>query len=1191
MGRLTLNAAQRALDGDGAPVSAARLCVYVAGSDIQSPIFEDFHLTQIQANPLIADDEGYFAPIHLIDGSYRVVVETAQGRVLSDDDMVSVVTQLQSGTAAGGFSFATLTDLLTDTALTYTAAQPDTVVPGDLVQVQVPGLLYEVAPEAEVAAHATTATASPVKFFETGRVFSSLERLQAAVARGVSYDVQAVVIAGGQFYRFADDGNTDLPGLTGWVAATAQDEVRLSGIETDIAGLQTEVSGLSGLQIEVSAAETAAATAVTAAEGARDTALGYANSAATQAAGAAASETAAAASETVAATSASAAAASETAAAASASVAAASETAAAASASAAAASETAASLSEAAAAGSATAASTSEAAATGGATAAQSAQIAAEAARDTAQGDAAAAAASETTATSQAATAMAQAAAAAGSAATAATEADMAATAALAAGRPLFDTVAAGEAGTVAGAYFLVYTNPGLDLYHNVGGSGILQGPILTPPTAYADVAALQAAPGTHPAGTILTTQREGYAYQVADPGATDHDVTVGALKLYVQPTGGAVWDAQWFDIADDATRVQAAIDWAITRTAMGMAYKVMVVGVYTMHKPITLARLHSSGTSWDFVSVTVEAPAAAYLNNKKTVWKFTDLNAPGVVIHRGRKVTFRNISIVGSANNLLLPSYQDLLERNSWWNVNGARDEQFSPHVGVSFDHFDSALAPGSRYPYYDGSTPGVPDHYTNRSGGTTQTLFEDCEIQGWVVGRLDAGSDIQLGDSIVFRDCNLSYNGVAWVPSESQNRGNALIECHGKGFDVLVSTGRYGAGSGALNRVQGGVYVYGHSLVEGNVDTGDGSFEGVYVESTWALGHIDGRHGFTFSRCQIKLVDGLELGLPEVDLHLTGTGRVNFNGGYIGKNRNLPFRLRMEGYCNIDGTVLDELPFFTDYTTQNIQHVPLRASGGIASTQYLGNINSVLSNPKPGVGARIIFGDTIWSSASEWSFIYGGGGTVTITGNGTATVSGMDTDTVMVGDEIGVLTGWTGLNNENEPTTFRNVGIGRVTDVSGGVVTLGGVPISFTDGTYQFYTFRIPLMRLHSFGDLAAGSSVIANVGPTVSWQVGDWIRAEGLPVYARVTAVNGTELTVSKPATQTRQGAELYDALVTLTYKLAKNPPGTGSYPAGSFVTNVAPTIDANNMVLQGWICTEGGTPGVWHPVYQSVTSPAA
>lgn len=51
----------------------------------------------------------------------------------------------------------------------------------------------------------------------TSRVrFSSQSELKAMVATGRAFNADSVVVAGGTFYKFANDGNTDITGLTGW---------------------------------------------------------------------------------------------------------------------------------------------------------------------------------------------------------------------------------------------------------------------------------------------------------------------------------------------------------------------------------------------------------------------------------------------------------------------------------------------------------------------------------------------------------------------------------------------------------------------------------------------------------------------------------------------------------------------------------------------------------------------------------------------------------------------------------------------------------------------------------------------------------------------------------------------------------------------------------------------------------------
>jgi hypothetical protein len=70
--------------------------------------------------------------------------------------------------------------------------------------------------------------------------------------------------------------------------------------------------------------------------------------------------------------------------------------------------------------------------------------------------------------------------------------------------------------------------------------------------------------------GDYLTTLAEGYAYEVAASGATDHDLaTAGGVKLYVQPVDGALPVPAFGSIglgADDTAKFQAALDAALAR-------------------------------------------------------------------------------------------------------------------------------------------------------------------------------------------------------------------------------------------------------------------------------------------------------------------------------------------------------------------------------------------------------------------------------------------------------------------------------------------------------------------------------------------------------------------------------------------------------------------------------------------------
>lgn len=60
--------------------------------------------------------------------------------------------------------------------------------------------------------------------------------------------------------------------------------------------------------------------------------------------------------------------------------------------------------------------------------------------------------------------------------------------------------------------------------------------------------------------------------------------------------------------------------------------------------------------------------------------------------------------------------------------------------------------------------------------------------------------------------------------------------------------------------------------------------------------------------------------------------------------------------------------------------------------------------------------------------------------------------------------------------------------------------------------------------------------------------------------------------------------------VTKYTASNPPSSGIWETGDIIYNSTPSVDTNNMILLGWICITGGSPGTWQPMYVSAVSPA-
>lgn len=125
MGLLTLQAARQARDGAGQPVAAATLEIYHAGRDVHAVLYSDFHLTNLQENPVRADATGKFPDVYLVDGNYRLVIRDPEGRQLhrEEDFLVATIVGTGGGGATGSAyitkDFPTVQAVFADTTMTY----------------------------------------------------------------------------------------------------------------------------------------------------------------------------------------------------------------------------------------------------------------------------------------------------------------------------------------------------------------------------------------------------------------------------------------------------------------------------------------------------------------------------------------------------------------------------------------------------------------------------------------------------------------------------------------------------------------------------------------------------------------------------------------------------------------------------------------------------------------------------------------------------------------------------------------------------------------------------------------------------------------------------------------------------------------------------------------------------------------
>ncbi|MDF0596233.1 right-handed parallel beta-helix repeat-containing protein [Psychromarinibacter halotolerans] len=122
-------------------VPFARLSVYIAGTDTLAQLFRDADLTAMLSNPLRADDTGTFERCFLVDGDYRVVIQTRKGDPILQTGDIAI--RSDSGDVVR--SFRRMSDLLADRSLAYdkgTGRQK--IGAGDLVEVKEGGFVFEV---------------------------------------------------------------------------------------------------------------------------------------------------------------------------------------------------------------------------------------------------------------------------------------------------------------------------------------------------------------------------------------------------------------------------------------------------------------------------------------------------------------------------------------------------------------------------------------------------------------------------------------------------------------------------------------------------------------------------------------------------------------------------------------------------------------------------------------------------------------------------------------------------------------------------------------------------------------------------------------------------------------------------------------------------------------------------------------
>ena len=589
--------------------------------------------------------------------------------------------------------------------------------------------------------------------------------------------------------------------------------------------------------------------------------------------------------------------------------------------------------------------------------------------------------------------------------------------------------------------------------------------------------------------------------------------------------------------------------------------------------------------------------------------------------------------------------------------------DIYFYPYNGVNY-YWDGHLLRKSTNTYSNthhyyafrngGHYVSLHDQYDNRSRpGTTGVFMDRIEAQGFIVGVAvstslgegsadaafpgEAGLGTQVGDSIILRDCNLSYNKVSLAVGQSQNRGVTLEDVHAKSINRLIDCTGYGQGTGPLPEVRGGVVVGVREFMSVSPGWGNGaSITGMYAEGVTSMGVWGGGtaqqmplvvNGSTF-----KFMGEVYTTLS-MDHHFRSDALVTFNGCYMAHYvaREIPLSFVNQGNLTFIGCLFDSPPMLLKPNLAVFENCSIMWKGGSKDSlrkKYLGqsgfdDLATLGGTGKQVQGAprfeieeigtefyfryRSVFGyrQILVNGASPFTV------TVTNTLDGAGKKTGRATFSLPYGtarqrlrDPTNLLTRDFLISNTNwygENSTLSMAGcyMGRVESVTVSAdpqvpdtVTLTNVPLSFPDGTHQLAILYLPEIRKRTIGTTTNNSNVITSVTASHGWNVGSRIAGTGIPAGAYVTAVAATELTISMNATAGGV-TELHDAKFALEAEasdISWNTYLSKVWIKGDYIRNRVPTKDASNMLKIGWVCTASGAPGTWEPVYMSAVSPA-
>lgn len=539
---------------------------------------------------------------------------------------------------------------------------------------------------------------------------------------------------------------------------------------------------------------------------------------------------------------------------------------------------------------------------------------------------------------------------------------------------------------------------------------------------------------------------------------ASSHDPnTINILDF------GAIPD----DGKDDSKGIQAAINHAIQSAQSSKVY--CPPGTYDLHTAVMIA--HRPQSEYEFVTMTFSGHIPAFSANSDigstSVFRIKN-STFGIGVQSARNVVIENLVFEGSAPYKADISAIFSQSLEDWTTRVGISANPFSPSSAIVIDPFHSAVSFENRY-------TGLEDKYTNNSNrGSSMVLIRGCSfIKHYIAIANNPSNGVQNGDNIRAEQCHVNSCHTFWSAGQTQSRGNSIENVYALFLHTFVSGVQIGKQQGTPPSISN-VNLAGFCKKVFDIQTG---FSGLnvfrsYFESVWSLGVSHGL-STSFDQCQIKFYKPDDF-IPSPPFHLHTNNVTSFRDCSIEYFNNcktpIPFLMKSRELLvsggHIEGGVIVADGITNaggdDLHKVQLEGVFIKCLGKVAGKKTTMKPSSKLKNEIIMGGEVLISneGEVAVNQSTTYNIDYMEKASLTAE-KYTMVFASNALGKYQLGDNL-----FTGNNLYASTCGLADVEVrpylGYVSNISGQIITISGVPAGTIGGKHTIYKVFFPIVDI---------------------------------------------------------------------------------------------------------------------------------